>query len=85
MGYLAALSMTEATDLDTALGWHLAHNHYPPVPNEMVGPCRQAIEAIQDEEPQKSIDLPQGTTWQGHDSAPAGVICDQHHLDAFIG
>ena len=27
-------------DLETAIGYHLQGNHYPPVPLSMVQPCR---------------------------------------------
>ncbi len=84
MGYLSALGMAEATDLDSALRWHLAHNHYPAVPATLVRPCREAIEAFGDEDEQQPIDLPEGVSWKGHDWAPAWAIVDQHHLDAFL-
>ena len=35
MGYSSAVGMAGATDLRTALGWHLQSNHFPPVPTEM--------------------------------------------------
>lgn len=84
MGYLSALDMAQNADLDQALTWHLQHNHYPPVPMDMVPVCVAAIEAIEDDEPERLIDLPDGITYRGLTLAPAYAIAEQHHLDAFI-
>ena len=35
-------------DLETAIGYHLQGNHYPPVPLSMVQPCIDAIDAYYD-------------------------------------
>ncbi len=46
MGHLSAVGMADAApSLEIALEWHLTHNHYPPVPVSMVGPCVEAIDA----------------------------------------
>ena len=85
MGYLSALAMAETNpNLESALEWHFTHNQYPPVPVAMVGPAREAIDAYLDDDQYLRIDLPEGTSWQGHDWAPAWAIVEQHHLDAFI-
>lgn len=84
MGYLSAQAMAQATNLSTALHWHLTTNHFPPVPASMVGPCMEAIEAIQEDDSERMIDLPEGITWKGQSAAPAWEIAESHHLDAFI-
>jgi hypothetical protein len=71
-------------DLETAIGYHLRGNHYPPVPLSMVQPCIDAIKACNDEMNNKLITLPEGVTWRGSVEAPAWAIVDAHHLDAWI-
>ena len=71
-------------DLETAIGYHLQGNHYPPVPLSMVQPCIDAIDACYDEDYQRLIDLPAPITWRGESKAPAHAIVDAHHLDAWL-
>lgn len=85
MGYSTALDMASLTDIDQGLAWHLRANHYPPVPLEMIEPCKEAIYAYSDEDYDRQIDLPAPITWRGQSSAPARAIVDAHHLHAFIG
>ena len=74
------------TDLDIRqqLAYHLQGNHYPPVPVSMVGPCLDAIDACNDEDYQRLIELPEGVYWRGETSAPASAIAEAHHLDSWI-
>jgi hypothetical protein len=76
--------MAEATDLRTALSWHLGSNHYPPVPQSMIDPSIEAIAAFVDEDPDRLIDLPEGVYYRDSTQAPARAIVEAHHLDAFI-
>jgi hypothetical protein len=78
------MDMASQTDLDTALTWHLQSNHYPPVPLSMLPACRAAIDALNDEDPDCMIDLPDGVSWRGEPQAPAWAVAEQHHLDAFV-
>lgn len=71
--------------LEQALSWHLTSNHYPPVPTTMIEPCKQAIEAINEDEPEREITLPEGVSYRNAPTAPAWAIAEQHHLDAFLG
>ena len=71
-------------DLETAIGYHLQGNHYPPVPLSMVEPCIEAIDAFYDEDYNREIDLPQGVLWRGQVTAPASAIVEQHHLEAWL-
>jgi hypothetical protein len=71
-------------DLETAIGYHLQGNHYPPVPLSMVEPCIEAIDAYWDEDYNKLIEMPKGVTYRGDRYAPAHAIVEQHHLDAWL-
>lgn len=86
MGYLNALGMAESgVDLDVALTWHLRSNHYPPVPVEMVGPCKRAIQYAKRGDWDHRVRLPKGTTWRGERTAPVHAVVEGHHLEAFLG
>lgn len=71
-------------DLSTAIGIHLSANHYPPVPNTMVLPCIEALEAYWEDETDREIAMPEGITYKGMNTAPAWAIVEQHHLDAWL-
>ncbi len=71
-------------DLETAIGYHLQGNHYPPVPLSMVEPCIEAIDAYWDEDYNKLIEMPKGVSYRGSNFAPASAIVEQHHLDAWL-
>lgn len=81
MGYTAAAEMLAHTDVRTALSWHLTSNHYPPVPTTMIEPCLEAIVA---DDPEETIELPEGVLWKGGNVAPAWAIIEGHHLEAFV-
>lgn len=44
MGSLQAMEMRKRLALDQALRWHLAHNHYPPIPLCWLPIAKQVIE-----------------------------------------
>jgi hypothetical protein len=71
-------------DLETAIGYHLQGNHYPPVPLSMVEPCIDAIDAYWDEDYNRLIEMPKGVSYRGSKFAPASAIVEQHHLDAWL-
>lgn len=65
MGSLNALGFAEQVEegnisLTAAVSWHLSSNHYPPVPSFMVPVAVAAIEAGQDEDWDRDVDLPLG-------------------------
>jgi hypothetical protein len=79
------LATMEDLDLETAIGYHLQGNHYPPVPLSMVPVCIEAIDAIWEDDFQRECLLPEGVTYKnGQDTAPAWAIAEQHHLDAWL-
>lgn len=84
MGRLQAFDIQKFANFETALRWHLSHNHYPPVPTAMYEPCVEAIEAANEDDWDREIDLTGIAQYRGKDSAPAHAIIDAHHLDAFI-
>jgi len=71
-------------DLETAIGYHLQGNHYPPVPLTMVQPCIDAIDAIHAGDGNTEIELPEGVLYKNKTTAPAHAIAEQHHLDAWL-
>lgn len=70
--------------LENQLEWHLTGNHYPPVPRSMIEPCIAAINAVNEEEPDRLIDLPEGVSWKGQTKAPAYAVVQEHHLEAWL-
>ncbi len=85
MGHLQATEMSERLDMETALTWHLQHNHYPPVPTSMVETCITAINhANMEGDWHDEIELPEGITYRGRTTAPVYAIIEQHHLDAWL-
>ena len=82
---------TELAELDLGLSLedsiaiHLSANHYPPVPKSMIKPCIEAIDAVNDLGLWNAdIELPEGISWRGLNTAPASAIIEAHHLDAWI-
>ena len=94
MGSLQATEMAEMLDSRTAMAWHLQSNHYPPVPVSMIDPCLEAIDACNDLDYDRLIQLPfDGVdrngepfqiTWRGQDKAPAWALVEGHHLQPWI-
>lgn len=84
MGALQASEMAALADTDTALMWHLQHNHFPAVPLSMLPVCKDAIELANNGESERSVTLPDGTTWRGQDAAPAWAIIEAHHLEPWL-
>lgn len=84
MGRANLEGMLEIADIDTTLSWHLQSNHYPPVPLSMIPVCKAAIDAGNEEDWDKQIELPEGVSYRGSKTAPASVIIEQHHLESFL-
>ena len=61
-----------------AIAWHLVNNFIPPQPPEMADYCIQAIEACNDNEPTKAIQLPGGVT------VTAGQLVDDLRLNDMV-
>lgn len=84
MGYTTALDLADNLSLDAGIAYHLQANHYPPVPVAMVDACIEAIEAYNEEDYYREIELPAGVSWRGQLSAPASAIIEAHHLDPWL-
>jgi len=85
MGYMRAAEMRKFVGEDAALRDHLAHNHYPPVPLAMIGPCKRAIAAAREGEWDRQIRLPKGVSYRDQKTASVRAIVEAHHLEAFLG
>jgi hypothetical protein len=84
MGYMNALGMAEATDLQPALHWHLTANHYPPLPTSMVEVCARAVALAVDDDWNAEVPLPEGVSYLGRNTAPVHAVVENHHLEAFV-
>lgn len=85
MGALQAIDLSENFSLEEGIKLHLASNHYPAIPVEMVPTCIDAIDAVNSESDwDKLITLPHGISWKGLTQAPASAIIEQHHLEFWI-
>ena len=84
MGSLQAQEMSQFLALEPAITWHLRSNHYPPVPFSMVPVCVAAIDAVNEDDWDRDVELPEGVSWRGQTTAPAYAIVEAHHLDAWI-
>jgi hypothetical protein len=82
MGLLNLLGAIDEVGFDEALKWHLRYNCFPAVPESMIPVCNAAIDAINDGDIQKEIDLPQGFIKK---TCSAARIVRTLHLDAFCG
>ncbi len=83
MGALQAREMASLMPMEEAIRWHLKANHYPPIPESMVIPCIEAIDAYWEDDLDKEIAMPTGVYYKGRNTAPAREIIIQHHLDAW--
>ena len=70
--------------LEQQIVMHLQHNHYPPVPREMVEPCMEAIRLYNQGDWEGEVQLPEGVSFRGQDTAPVTAIITQHHLDWWL-
>jgi hypothetical protein len=95
MGRLTAMDIADTdVSLEQQIGWHLAGNHYPPIPQAMVPVCIEAIDAYWEMDTDRLIPLPidgvdrNGEPFQirwknGEAEAPAWAIIEHAHLDAW--
>jgi hypothetical protein len=84
MGRLMADELAHSLSMRQALAIHLTSNHYPPVPTSMIEPCIEAIQACNEGDYDRQIDLPEGVSWRGKPQSPAHAIVEGHHLDCWI-
>jgi len=84
MGAMRAIDIADNFDLEEGIKIHLRTNHYPPVPEEMVPVCIEAIDAANEGNWEEPITLPYGISYKGLPTAPANAIIEQHHLEFWI-
>ncbi len=85
MGRLYAEGIAETgLPLEDQLRWHLRGNFFPPVPESMITPCVEAIQAAEEYDMEKLIRLPDGVGYKGLTAAPAWAIIEQHHLEPWL-
>lgn len=63
---------------------HLSSNFYPPIPVSAAQACLDAIEAYWENNLDRKIELPEGMTWRGQNTAPAHAIIEQHRLYPWV-
>lgn len=84
MGRANLSDMLEHVSKETAMEWHLAYNHYPPVPQVMAGPCWEAIGLLQDDKPNAMVALPEGIAYRGQTEIAVWELVEALHLDEFV-
>jgi hypothetical protein len=91
MGYTGALGFAELVasgeaSLEVSLEWHLAANHFPPLPRELIPLCKQAIELANDEEWEENLELPAGLRYGRDEKVNIKVweLVEACHLDALL-
>jgi hypothetical protein len=75
MGSTTAMGIKDSVDrgwiqMRVAMEQHLVYNHYPPIPRSMIEPCLQAVEAGNDGDWNRIIDLPEGITYRAGKDVP---------------
>jgi hypothetical protein len=96
MGRMTAMEIADTdVSLEQQLSWHLQGNHYPPIPQVMIQPCMDAIDACWEEDSNRLIQLPidgldrNGEPFQirwknGSDKAPAWALVEHAHLESWL-
>ena len=85
MGLQNLLEITNSDlSFEDKIRLHLASNCYPPVPKELQNACVLAVYLCSDGKSDVDVSLPDGATYQGKDSAPAGKIVENFHLNLFV-
>jgi hypothetical protein len=87
MGNLQASEMANSgLPLRAQLHWHLTSNHYPPLPDYMVGVAERAIDLANEGEWDGLIELPAGVTRAdtGERWVPVWKLVESLHLDAWV-
>ena len=84
MGSMAAQEMAEHGGVnEMTMRWHLTSNHYPPLSERLIEPALAAVEAFNEEDPDRVIDMG-GELQNGLTEMPAWRIVDGLHLHGFV-
>ncbi len=84
LNFATELAGMDTMPLEAQINMHLQYNFYPPVPSSMVLSCIEAINAYDEEDIERDIELPQGVEWRGLTYAPAHAIVENHRLHAWL-
>lgn len=85
MGYLSALDMREYGGEEVALRWHLSHNHFPPIPEEMIPVAKKALVNAKAGRWGRRVKLPPGVRHRATGQCATTEALVRHmHLDAFL-
>lgn len=84
MGQSSLTDFIQHSDYDTALSWHLSSNHYPPIPQAMIEPCKTAIANANAGDWDTRITLPDGISWRGETTCPTHALIEHAHLHSFL-
>lgn len=89
MGLMSLLEMLEMTDdIEKVLHWHLTSNCYPPVPEEYVPLCAEAIRVVRmktDSEEKTVLQLPEGFFYKDVEkTVDAETVISAFHLEGFL-
>jgi len=55
MGHTQAIVMANMINLEQEIRWHLQHNHYPPVPREMIQFAVKAVRLCREDKFNETI------------------------------
>ena len=70
--------------IEQQIAIHFSSNCYPPIPQFMVAPAIEAINAINEGDLDRQIDLPAGVSFRDSKTVSASDVVDQLRLDAWI-
>lgn len=85
MGMSTAIDMADYAGVnEMTITWHLSNNLFPALSTKLVQPCLAAIEAYNEEDPERVIDMG-GQLANGRTSMKAWEIVSGLRLEAFIG
>ena len=86
MGSLSAQDMVEHGGVTEAtMGWHLQSNHYPPHRDCMIPLALQAVDAANEEDWDRELELPDEVeSFRGRSVIKVHEAVEAFHLHAFI-
>jgi len=70
--------------LRQSISVHLSSNMYPPVPQEMVSVCLEALDAVNSGLYHYPVNLPEGVSFRGKTFAEAWDIIEGHRLETWV-
>lgn len=82
MGRMNAIGMAENATLEQGIRWHLACNHYPPIPEVTESAVRAVKRARRGD--WGKVRLPDGVTYRGEKMAPISACIEGWHLEPWL-